>query len=171
MKCDYCNEQITSISYKTLNKKHFHKDCYVKYLKELEEKNKVQKEQSSRLINKDKTSQLQELEKFMCDKWNINSVPYLVSKHIDDMVNQNNYSYLGILQALIYYYDILDNPPYERPSVGIVPYVYDEAQRFYYEVDRVNANNKDREIVEHNVKVQIPKPKSNIVHCINIEDL
>lgn len=76
---------------------------------------------------------------------------------IERYVKEYNYTYSGILKALIYYYDIrknsIENSNY---GIGIVPYIYDEAYRYYYKL--WEAQNKNQ-----NKNISLYKPKEKII--------
>ena len=57
-------------------------------------------------------------------------------------------SYRGMLSTLDYFYNIANNPlREEKPSVAIIPYVYEEAKRFYEDLRdiKINARLKEAE--------------------------
>ncbi|MCQ2148566.1 MAG: hypothetical protein MJZ16_13800 [Bacteroidales bacterium] len=50
-------------------------------------------------------------------------------KLTEDYCAKYGFDYNGILDALQYFYEYLDNPP-QGDCIGIVPYIYDEAQAY-----------------------------------------
>ena len=79
-------------------------------------------------------------------------------KYIQQFHNEMNYFYSGILKSLIYHFEI-QNGSIEKAnkSIGIVPYIYDEAKEYYYKlymassanenVDAVKVTSKEKEVV------------------------
>ena len=47
---------------------------------------------------------------------------------VDNYIKKYNFTYLGMYQALVYFYEIKENPCSED-CVGIIPYCYDESQK------------------------------------------
>ena len=77
------------------------------------------------------------------------------------------YSFLGMERALRYWIEVKHNPetrPIEDRTIGIIPYVYNDAQAYYARVDKINEQfRKDTEKAESREKiikvVPIPKQK------------
>lgn len=78
-----------------------------------------------------------------------------------------NYTYTGILKALSYFYEIKKNPVPDVKTIGIVPYVYEDAYYYYYSSWMANEANKIKtkeltRLIPKEVEVIILPPKRNI---------
>lgn len=81
-------------------------------------------------------------------------------------MKEYNFSYSGILRTLIYFYDIRGNTTEaSNNGIGIVPYVYEEAYRYYYSLWLAKQKNRDKDLrsfipKEREVHIQAPKRKT-----------
>ena len=84
-----------------------------------------------------------------------------------DYITQYKYTYKGILQALVYFYEIKGNDKSKaNGSIGIVPFVYQEA--FDYFMVLWEARQKNEVKVISNFKpdveeVEIPPPRRTVI--------
>lgn len=70
-------------------------------------------------------------------------------KLIKDYIEKYKLTYEGILNALVYFYEMQGNPV-KNDCVGIVPYVYEEAQAFMKDIKEADEyNSKIEESVIH----------------------
>jgi hypothetical protein len=70
----------------------------------------------------------------------------LIKKYIED----NGYTYKGIFYSLKYFYEIKKNDIRKsNESIGIVPYVYDEAQKYFEDLE-----NRKEKIKQVGVQVE-----------------
>lgn len=87
----------------------------------------------------------------------------LIQKQIHSFIVDNGYSYNGIYKTLVYYYDIKKNSVDKaNGAIGIVPYVYEEAKRYYYYLYLTNKKNEEKEIKNESITIvsnPIPKKK------------
>lgn len=96
--------------------------------------------------------------------FNIKTLTPLIKMQLKKYLSEEyKYSYSGILKSLIYFFEIKGNSiDKANGGIGIVPYVYDQAFRYYYslwEAQQIN-NDKDIEVYIPKVKVvRIPRPK------------
>ena len=82
----------------------------------------------------------------------------LIQKQIHNFIVDNGYSYNGIYKTLVYYYDIKKNPTDKaNGGIGIVPYVYEEAKRYYYYLYLTNNKNEEKEVKNESITV-VSKP-------------
>ena len=88
-------------------------------------------------------------------------------KLLEDYSKKYKFSFPGMLKGLQYYFEVLDNPV-EGDCIGIIPYIYDEAQEYMEHIEEsAVANDKftsnEIEAMYPTVKVQIvrkeDKPK------------
>lgn len=70
-----------------------------------------------------------------------------VKKQIELYHNDYQYTYSGMLKTLIYWYDIKGNTTEKaNGGIGIVPYIYDEAYRYYEYLYNAQLANQDKNI-------------------------
>ena len=119
VKCHHCNEQVDrkeAIKYKNYN---YHPHCY--------EQKKAR----------------DELSDYICRLFGLKRPGPVIYAQISQLMEENkDFSYCGIKQALIYYYEILKNPVKDqyKNTIGIVRYVYDDAQEYYKSLDEKRIN-------------------------------
>lgn len=155
IKCSYCGKQITTAKYKTYKNKKYHYECYAQMIQEQNQEKVVRKESFS-----DDT--YQKLLDYIADLYSeissVKDTKRLASQQIEQLVNNYGYSYQGIQKTLIYFHEILGNSCYERVSVMIVPYYYDEAKEFYQSMYDVNEANSGKEVSKKKVVVKASRP-------------
>ena len=175
MVCAYCNKPITDIRYKTLRKKSYHNECYQLQLGLIEAENRKKainftKLKSSKGNNEDE-EQINQLKKYICDLFQIDKVPFLIEKQIVEYTTNYNYTYNGIYKTLVYFYDLSNNPVPPQVTIGIVPYVYEEAKNFYYNAYQVNIVNSKTHIENNTKQVKIQPPDTSLGGCVDISKL
>ena len=87
---------------------------------------------------------------------------YIVTKKLaEKYVKENKYTYSGMLKTLKWYYEkeghSIDK---SNGSIGIIPYVYQQALKYYYALYQAQLINKEKNIINFT----LPKEKE-----INIE--
>lgn len=113
-----------------------------------------------------------ELLNYICKLFRVDKVSYLITKQIADYTDKYKYSYKGIRKTLYYFFEIQENAIDNMThTIGIVPYVYDEARKFYQEIYEANCNNERANIEEHSRKVKIRPQDRTIPFTTNIEEL
>ena len=89
-----------------------------------------------------------------------------VRKQLNQYVEEYNYTYSGMLKALIYFYEIKGNSVEKaNGGVGIIPWIYKDAYNYYYNLWMIKQRNEDKNISLYVPQVQevtipIPKRKS-----------
>lgn len=97
---------------------------------------------------------------------------YILTKKLaEKYVKENNYTYSGMLKSLKWYYEKEGNDVKKsNGSIGILPYIYNQALNYYYllhQAQKVNATKNAIEYVEPHIRqitiesprVSTPKPK------------
>lgn len=163
--CTYCSQPITETKYKTHKKQRYHFECFAKLQGDAEV---VQ----TKIKTGQRSGDAVGLNKYICELFGVETLPYVINKQIDDYTKQLHYSYSGIQKTLEYFYKIKENEvDTERVTIGIVPYVYEEAEEFYRMVFDANAINDGFDIQEQTNAVCI-NPKNRDIPCYTkIEDL
>jgi hypothetical protein len=87
-----------------------------------------------------------------------------VWKQLKQYTEEYHYTYKGILNALIYAFEVRKNDVSKaRGGVGIVPYVYQDANQYFTDIEK--SNQKNEEILQQQntrykiVEVYIPVPE------------
>lgn len=65
-----------------------------------------------------------------------------IYKLLEDYSKKYKFTFSGMLRGLQYYYEVLDHSP-EGDCIGIVPYIYDEAQDYMLHLEEVQAANNN----------------------------
>ena len=99
----------------------------------------------------------------------------LVYKQIKEFKEQGK-TYFGMLHSLIYFYDMLQNEKKDDVfGVGIIEYVYDEASKFYQQIEKERERLSTLDIdLENDIQIinkKINKDKSINKKIINIENI
>jgi len=121
LKCPVCgtfNDKEDTVYY---NQKYYCKVCYENRKKEADD--------------------YKALIEYICELYNIDAPTGWILKQIKDFKEQFSYTYKGMKTTLDYFYRIKqENEPEEGTGIGIIPFVYDEAKKFYYDKKLVKEN-------------------------------
>lgn len=90
-------------------------------------------------------------------------------RQIQSLKKKNGYTYSGMMRSLIYYYQKLGNEPNKTygSAVGIVPYVYEKAYNYYYQLWLLQQRNIENNLQYkalptqeiRNISVKLPENK------------
>jgi len=97
-------------------------------------------------------------EAYVCQRFNIPALTPMMAKQADNMREQYGYTYENMLLALRYFYEFdrgVDEIEDGRPSIGIIPYVYQSALDFWGMVRDVNTANAKATFVNNIVTVRV----------------
>ena len=93
-------------------------------------------------------------------------VPPRAKKQINEYIQEYNYTYSGMLKALIYYYEIQGGSTEKaHDGVGILPYIYNTAKEYYFNLWQAQQKNQYKTIehyIPKEVVVKISPPQRNI---------
>ena len=148
--CAYCQKPMSKKDEDCVmigNGKYVHKACQA-----LEEKReKTDKEQ---------------LEDYIKNLFGTTYIDPRVRAQIKKYVEEFNYTYSGIRKALIYHYEIKGGDKSKaNGGIGIVPYVYEAAYNYHYQLWLAQQKNKDVEITLYTPKVKeivIQRPERKV---------
>ena len=88
--------------------------------------------------------------------FNTDYVPARIQKQINEFLSKYNYTYSGMLKALIYFYEIKNNSiANANGGIGIIPYIYDDAYRYYYNLWLIEQSYTNKDISNY-----IPKKET-----------
>ena len=137
--CIYCKKPLSKIDSNTiyLSKNKFaHKEC-------------EEKESKRELTDAEK------LDKYIMKLFHTDYVNPRIQKQIKNYITEYNFSYSGILNALIYFFEIKGNSIEKaHDGIGIVPYIYKDAYNYYYTLWLAKQKNYNK-----NIEQFIPKIK------------
>lgn len=129
----------------------------------------------------DATFNKAQLEELICELFRIESPTKMMVSQITRFVTgqEYGYSYLDIARALAYFIEEQGNSPEIEKGIGIVPWVIDDARRFYSHLATEQAEFKQqglrlREVLmtpKESVKVEANKRKKTKQALIDIERL
>lgn len=72
-----------------------------------------------------------------------------INRQIKIYTTENNYSYSGILKSLVYFYGIKGNSiDKANGALGIVPFIYQDAYNYYYDLFLAQSRNEQKDISE-----------------------
>ena len=82
---------------------------------------------------------------------------------MNDYIKEYQYTYSGMLKALIYFYEVKGNNKNKaNGGIGIIPFIYKDAYNYYYNLWMIQQSNKDKNVVDYVPKlkeIKIPIPK------------
>lgn len=153
VKCYYCGKQFDTNEkeyIKVNSRRYAHKKC------------SEEKEQTLSQEQKDKI----ELEEYILKLFKVDFIPPRIQLQIKKYIEENKYTYSGMRKALIYFFEIKGNSiDKANNSIGIVPYIYDKAKKYYFELWQAQQKNKDIQAIDYKpkvVEVTIPVPQPRI---------
>ena len=86
-----------------------------------------------------------------------------VRKQMNDYIKEYQYTYSGMLKALIYFYEVKGNNKNKaNGGIGIIPFIYKDAYNYYYNLWMIQQSNKDKNVIDYVPKlkeIKIPIPK------------
>lgn len=100
------------------------------------------------------------LEKYIKHLFSEDYVNAKIRKQIKDYRQTYNYSFSGMLKTLKWWYEIKGNTTEKaNQGIGIIPFVYDDACKYYYSLwlaENINADTEYKYVVE---EVEIAPPQ------------
>jgi len=118
-----------------------------------------------------KDPDMESLKEYISKKYGTSANWALINQQIKKYQNEYKYSLSGILKSLIYFYDVKNNSiEKSQGGIGIVPFCYQDAYNYYYNIFLAQNNNKDKK-VENNIKeitIKPPKKKAMRIKLFNL---
>lgn len=154
VKCLYCGEQFDRLSVPNIKigRRYAHKECYEQQDAE------VLKEQQ------DKHDFFNYIKELYGEDYNYISI----SKQAESYIKQYNFTYSGMLKSLQWFYEVKHNSKESANGrIGIIPYIYEDAKKYYYNLYLAQQRNKEvqnyrlevKEIVIASPRMYITPPK------------
>lgn len=165
MICAYCRLPIESVKYKTHKRKSYHIECFELLLHDAEVSNTEKQ-------TKQNSSEMRALEQYVKNLFGLNQLTYLLQEQISQYTSKNGWAPSTVQKVLDYFYRIEGNEPNkEKPSIGIVPYVFDEAKAFYKSLFDLQQEAQGRVIEQRTKTVRFIPPDTSLKIKTNIENL
>lgn len=115
-----------------------------------------------------------ELEKYIKKLFKEKNLNVKTRKQIKDFRQEYNYTYTGMLKTLYWWYEIKGHSVEQaQGGIGIIPFVYDEASRYYYSLylaKLVNDEKKDFKPRVQEIEIASPRVKINPTKLFNFDD-
>lgn len=152
VKCLYCGQTFDaedkSIEWvKPRSNRYAHKECH---------------EHPERFMSKDELDQANfynYCKKVFGDKFDFVKTKRLAESYI----KKYDYSWSGMTKALVYFYEVKKNKLADDASVAIIPYIYNDAYNYYYDIwqtQQLNIDKKIEDYVPEDMVITIPPPRA-----------
>lgn len=101
------------------------------------------------------------LENYIKKLFNIKTVSAKTKKQIRDFREEYEYSYTGILKTLYWWYEIQGHTTeLAHDGIGIVPYIYSDAEKYYYTLYLAKiVNDSIGDYKPKTEEIEIPSPR------------
>lgn len=113
--------------------------------------------------NREKTD-AELLNNYIMNLFNWDYVHPRVKKQINSYIETYNFTYSGIQKSLEYFYDIKGNDLQNaHGSIGIVPYIYQDAYEYFYRIWKARQRNENvhaKDFIPRIKEVRIPPPQA-----------
>lgn len=139
VKCLYCGEKFDRNSEPNvkIGRRYAHKKCY-----------EAQSDETLK-AEKDKHDFFEYIKEIYGSDYNFVSI----SKQAESYIKQYNFTYSGMLKSLKWFYEVKGNSKESSNGrIGIIPYIYEDAKRYYYNLYLAQQRNKD--ITEYRLEVK-----------------
>lgn len=150
VKCIYCQQTFDRDKYPYIqvsSRRYAHPACA-----QAENKKKQEEENDK-----------EKFEKYVMDLLDETYINARVRKQMNTYIEDYNYTYSGMLKALVYFYEVKGNSKAKaNGGIGIIPYIYKDAYNYYYNLWMAQQSNQGKVIQDYVPKekvVVIPLPK------------
>ena len=114
------------------------------------------------------------LEIYIKKLFNIKTINAKTKKQIRDFREEYGYSYSGMLKTLYWWYEIQDHTTeLAQNGIGIIPYIYDDAEKYYYTLylaKMVNDNIGEYKPKIEEIEIASPRIHVNPIKLFQIEE-
>lgn len=183
-KCVICGEEIVDEQFVPYKNRYAHQHCFNIAMKTLQtdkvdKLNKKSKKVSTTkpkaelkdCLSEEEYKQKTQLYDYIRSLTIDNQLSAKIYVLTENYIKNYNFTFNGMYQTLVYLKEYAEHE-LKGDIVGIIPYYYDEAQRFFKSIDEVAENNKDIDINKmYKRKTVTVKPAKRMAHQINIEDI
>lgn len=147
--CKYCKMKFNKKQepWVKISTRYAHQSCYEQVLKQ-QEKELAEKQA------------LQALQEYIMKLYDIDFIPPFIQKQIKEFKEKYKFTYSGMHKSLIWFFEIQKKPFDKNKGIGIIPYIYKDAEQYYYTIYLAKLQNKDTESIKNSITIiQIPSPK------------
>lgn len=183
-KCVICGEEIVDEQFVPYKSRYAHQRCFNIAMKTLQtdKSEKLQKKSKKPSTTKPKAElkdclseeeykQKTQLFDYIRSLTTDNQLSAKIYVLTENYIKNYSFTYVGMYQTLVYLHEYTEHE-LKGDIVGIIPYYYDEAQRFLKSIDAVVESNKGIDINNmYKKKIVTVKPVKRTAHQINIEDI
>jgi hypothetical protein len=179
VKCKFCGESFDRDKVQAVRiseRRYAHFTCVDE--SEVDKYEKVPLVEKKERKKKEKTKEDEDLDKlkgYIMKLYGTTFVNPRIQKQIKQYHEEFNYSYSGILKSLIYFYEVKGNSTDKfGNTIGIVPYIYDDAKKYFYALFMAQLSNqqvsvaKQTKVVEYTI--QQPQQKKQKVKLFKFEE-
>lgn len=132
VKCPICNEVFDANKEPYVmvsTRRYAHESCF---LTSQEKEDKLKRDK-------------QTLEDYIKELFGYTNIPEKVNRQIKKYIKENNYSYSGIYKTLKYWFEVKKGDIEKaNGGIGIVPFTYDDAYRYWRGVWEARERNKEK---------------------------
>lgn len=167
MNCAKCGQPITpassAVSYRS---KSYHSVCFAKVKEQAKNKNA----QKAAVVN---DPSLQQLTDYLCKLFSLDELSLLLRKQLEDLHDKKGYSWQNIGLAVRYWFELGEgaNEESDQASLGIIPYIYDEAIQFFKNAESAKAHNASFVPQAGTIFYRYESKGSPVPSSCNMEDL
>ncbi len=160
--CIYCKQKFNRDKLPTTQisaQRYAHKECA--------DKNKQNKTEEE--------LELEELEKYIMKLFKESYINVKIRKQIKDYRQEYHFTYTGMLKTLTYWYEIKGNSIEKANNgIGIIPYVYKDACKYYYNLYIIQETNKNKKFLGNHrqniIEIFSPEIKRKKIKLFNFDD-
>lgn len=106
-------------------------------------------------VKQQEIEELNKLEEYIKKLFDETYINPRVRQQISNYKEQYHFTYSGMLKTLIYFFEIRGNDIAKaQGGIGIVPYIYKEASKYYYELHIQQKLNQDKNFLDFKPKVK-----------------
>ena len=155
VKCLYCGKQFDrndpSIKFVKIGRRYAHLACSINH-----EANMTQEE-------KDLRDLCEYIKDLLGSEYNFKKVEHQIKEYKQYKDGDSMpYTYSGMLASLKWFYEVKNNSKEAaNGGIGIIPYIYNDAKKYYYQL--YLAQEKNKEVTNYEVAVEIiniPPPRA-----------
>lgn len=190
VKCVYCGQMfdINTNPFRKIRNgtRYVHEECYEKFEKEQEEKlqreealkkeardkrteeRKRKAEEEKKKVEEEKKKNNEDKEilfNYINELYGTEFVSPWIQRQISDYIEKYHYTYSGIYKTLVYFFQEEGHEVNTNNGIGIVPWVYDEARKYYYAIYKAQQYNINKDITQYIPKkrdIVIPNPHTTL---------
>jgi len=146
-KCIYCGNQFDRNEEEWVavnNRRYAHKSCH-----DQAQAGKTQEEKD-----------YEALTKYIKQKFMLQTISAKITRQITDYRKQYNFTYSGMLKALMWWFDVKGNTlEATNGGIGILPYIYNDAKSYYYGLYMAQMVNQGKTVNTRVEEVEIASPR------------